>query len=55
MPGMDGAELARRLRVDFSREDLVLVAVTGLERHREDVAEGPFDHHLLKPVALSSV
>ena len=50
MPGMDGHEVARRLREEH--RDLVLVAVTGygLERDRLDSKQAGFDHHLVKPV-----
>jgi CheY-like chemotaxis protein len=53
MPGMDGLELARRLRAGPGGKDMYLIAVTatggldGLERTR---AAG-FDLHLVKPVA----
>ncbi len=52
LPGLNGWELARRLRGEPTLEGIVLIAVTGygqradLERSR---AAG-IDHHLLKPV-----
>jgi len=54
MPGMDGHELARRIR---EREDLGsvrLVAMTGYGQpsDRETAFNAGFDHHLIKPVAL---
>ena len=57
MPGMNGLELARRLRRDFAPGALRLVAVTGFGQP-EDVAaarEVGFDEHLLKPVRLATV
>jgi two-component system CheB/CheR fusion protein len=52
MPGMDGNEVARRLRQSPGLEGLVLVAVTGwgtpVDRRR--TAEAGFNHHLVKPV-----
>ena len=58
MPGMDGFELARRLRRDAPPGGApVLVAVTGYGQ-AEDVARARvagFDHHLLKPLRLDTV
>jgi signal transduction histidine kinase/ActR/RegA family two-component response regulator len=55
MPGMDGHEVARRVRERADRRDLVLVALTGFGRE-EDVertrASG-FDEHCVKPVDLA--
>src|SRR5690606_19446992 len=50
LPGMDGFELARRLRA--SQPGVVLVAVTGYgdAASRRLAAEAGFDHYLLKPV-----
>jgi signal transduction histidine kinase len=53
LPGLDGYEVARRLRSEPGGKNLLLVAVTGwgqasdFERTR-DVG---FDHHLVKPIA----
>ncbi len=52
LPGMDGHELARRLRAEAAGAGAVLVAVTGYggeETHRTAVAAG-FDYHFVKPV-----
>ena len=57
MPGMNGLELARRLRLDFAPDALTLVAITGFGQ-AEDVARtraAGFDEHLLKPVRLATV
>ncbi len=55
MPGMDGHEVARRVRERADRRDVVLVALTGFGRE-EDVqrtrASG-FDEHCVKPVDLA--
>jgi CheY-like chemotaxis protein len=46
-----GAELAGHLRQEFPKEELVLVAVTGLGK-AQAVGQGEnFDKHLLKPVS----
>ncbi|MEW6370363.1 MAG: ATP-binding protein [Pseudomonadota bacterium] len=52
LPGMDGFELARRLRQDERTAGAVLVAVTGYggEEARRTAIEAGFDHHFLKPV-----
>jgi CheY-like chemotaxis protein len=52
MPGMDGYELARRLRACPGERRPLLVAVTGLTREedRRRSAEAGIDLHFLKPV-----
>jgi signal transduction histidine kinase/CheY-like chemotaxis protein len=52
MPGMDGCDLARRLRQWPGLEDLTLIALTGWgqDSDRARFASAGFDHHLLKPV-----
>jgi CheY-like chemotaxis protein/two-component sensor histidine kinase len=57
MPGMDGHELARRLREDPAASGLMLVAVTGwgTPEDRRRTADAGFDHHLVKPVDLEAL
>jgi signal transduction histidine kinase/CheY-like chemotaxis protein len=52
MPGMDGCELARRLRERPGLQALRLIALTGWgqDTDRARFASAGFDHHLLKPV-----
>ncbi len=52
MPGMDGWEVARRVRADASLAAVTLVAVTGWgqQSDRERTEAVGFDHHLVKPV-----
>ena len=52
MPGMDGLEVARRLRSLPGLEKALLVAITGFgrEEDRRRCREAGFDLHLLKPV-----
>jgi CheY-like chemotaxis protein len=52
MPGMDGYEVARRLRQQPRLQDVVIVAMTGYgqESDREQAQKAGFDHHLVKPV-----
>lgn len=52
MPGLNGYEVARRIRRERWSAQIVLIAVTGwgqLDDKREALAAG-FDHHLTKPV-----
>lgn len=51
MPGMDGYELARRLRARFAAAPPVLATVTahGDHDHLERAAEAGFDLHFTKP------
>ena len=51
MPGMDGYEVARRLRREPGLEKLLLVALTGWgqEEFRRRSREAGFDFHLVKP------
>jgi signal transduction histidine kinase/ActR/RegA family two-component response regulator len=57
MPGMDGVELARRLRAEPKVEDLVLVALTGYGRDedRQRSSNAGFDAHLVKPVDVAAL
>jgi len=52
MPGLDGFELARRLRADKPGLARTFIALTGWSQqtHKERLAEAQFDYHLLKPV-----
>jgi len=52
LPGMDGYELARRLRAHAALRRTWLVALSGYGRREDKVraAEAGFDHHLVKPV-----
>jgi CheY-like chemotaxis protein len=52
LPGMDGYEVARRLRERVASQGVLLVALTGYGRdedRRRSLAAG-FDRHLVKPV-----
>jgi PAS domain S-box-containing protein len=52
LPGMDGFEVARRLRAAPGTQDALIVAVTGHagEEHRERAREAGINHVLVKPV-----
>lgn len=51
MPGMDGYEVARRMRQQPGLENVVLAALTGWgqKEDRRRTAEAGFNHHLVKP------
>jgi len=51
MPGMDGFEVARRIRATQRHADVLLVALTGWgqEDDRSRSRAAGFDHHLVKP------
>ena len=53
LPGMDGNELARRLRAAPETSNATLIALTGYgqEQDRQSAIAAGFDHHLVKPVA----
>jgi PAS domain S-box-containing protein len=57
LPGMDGKELARRLRQAPGLESVLLVAATGYgsEQDRADALAAGFDHHLVKPLDLATL
>ncbi|MCR6477754.1 ATP-binding protein [Variovorax sp. ZS18.2.2] len=57
MPGMDGCELARRLRVHAMHHGMGLIALTGWGQpdDRVRIARAGFDHHLLKPVDMEEL
>lgn len=52
LPGMDGNELARRLRAHAETAGALLVAVSGYgqETDRQKAYAAGFDHHFIKPV-----
>jgi two-component system CheB/CheR fusion protein len=52
MPGMDGNEVARRIREQPQYNDIKLIALTGWgqEKDRRLSHESGFDYHLTKPV-----
>jgi len=57
LPGMNGYEVAQRLRGELRMQDCVLVALTGwgTEDDRRRAQEAGFDHHLTKPVTAERV
>jgi PAS domain S-box-containing protein len=57
LPGMDGYEVARRLRAELPPTRLRLVALTGYGQPEDLLrsAEAGFDDHLVKPVAMEAL
>src|SRR5262249_31302115 len=57
LPGIDGFEVARRLRAEPGAAGLTLVALTGYGQldDRRRSADGGFDAHLVKPVTLEQL
>lgn len=54
MPGMDGYEVARRIRSRPDFEAITLIALTGwsADEDRRRTRDSGFDHHLVKPVDM---
>lgn len=52
LPGIDGYQLARRIRDRWTSDGIYLIACTGWggEADRQAAREAGFDHHLVKPV-----
>jgi CheY-like chemotaxis protein len=57
MPGLDGLEVAKRLRREFPPERLRIVAITGYSdaRTRDLARAAGFDEHLVKPADPAAV
>ena len=57
LPGLDGFEVAKRIRQQPTLQNVVLVAMTGYgqESDRQRSQEAGFDHHLVKPADFEKV
>ena len=57
MPGMDGYEVARRIRSDHPQREIVIVALSGWgqEEDRRRARDSGFDHHLIKPAEIATL
>jgi len=57
LPGIDGYELARRLRAQPATRHALLVAITGYgqDSDRRLATEAGFDRHLVKPIDFDSL
>jgi two-component system CheB/CheR fusion protein len=57
LPGMDGLEVARRIRSNPRHRTVRLIALTGygLDSDRRATKEAGFDYHLVKPMQLEEL
>nr|WP_218106297.1 response regulator [Duganella sp. SG902] len=57
LPGIDGYEVARRLRADPATREIKLIALTGygLAEDLQRVMDAGFDRHLVKPVDIDQL
>ena len=57
MPGMDGYEVARRIRGNPLHHGISLIALTGWgqDEDRQRSAAAGFDHHLVKPADIEQL
>jgi signal transduction histidine kinase/CheY-like chemotaxis protein len=57
LPGLNGYEVARRLRQDPAFEKIVLIALTGYgqDSDRQTSLQAGFNHHLVKPARLAQL
>jgi PAS domain S-box-containing protein len=57
MPGMDGFEVARRIRQRSEWNNVTLIALTGWgqEDDRRRTRQAGFDHHVVKPADIASL
>jgi PAS domain S-box-containing protein len=57
MPGMDGYQLAARLRALPNYQDATLVALTGYGQPEDQkrIQAASFDHHLVKPASMADL
>ena len=57
LPGLNGYEVAMRIRQESKRKDIVLVALTGYGQNsdRKKSQDAGFDHHLVKPADFDEV
>ena len=57
MPGMDGYEVARRIRANPNNRHISLIALTGWgqDEDRQRSAAAGFDHHLVKPADIDQL
>jgi signal transduction histidine kinase/ActR/RegA family two-component response regulator len=57
LPGMDGYQVARELRGRSELQGIILAAMTGYgqEEHRRQSEAAGFDHHLVKPLQLTTL
>lgn len=57
LPGMDGYEVARKMRTEPGLDSVFLIAMTGYGREEDirQAMEAGFDRHLVKPMDFAEV
>ena len=57
LPGLDGYQVAKRIRQEPALKNIVLVALTGYgqDSDRQASSQAGFDHHLVKPARLEQL
>jgi CheY-like chemotaxis protein len=57
MPGMDGFEVARRIRAVRTSRRPAIIALTGWgqDGDRQRARDAGFDHHLVKPADIAAI
>jgi two-component system CheB/CheR fusion protein len=57
LPGLDGHELARRVKANPAHKGITMLALTGYGQRedREEALRAGFDHHLVKPVDFAAL
>jgi PAS domain S-box-containing protein len=57
LPGMNGYEVAKKIRSSAALDHILLIAMTGYgqEKDRHRAMEAGFDDHVVKPVAVSTL
>ena len=57
LPGLDGFEVAKRIRAnpEFARMKLIAVSGYGQDQDRSRAKDAGFDHHMVKPVLFDSL
>jgi CheY-like chemotaxis protein len=57
MPGMDGYEVAGKIREQRRFRDIMLIALTGWgqEEDRQRTRSAGFDYHLIKPTDIDAL
>lgn len=50
MPGLDGREVARRIRAQSWKQRPLLIALTGWTAEQKSALDAGFDHYVTKPV-----
>lgn len=57
LPGMDGYEVARKMRAEPGLDGILLIAMTGYGREEDirEALEAGFDRHLVKPMDFAEI